>query len=453
MVCGALSAHLSWPAPALAQSSPSASAPASASASVPASPAQQDLAQLREEIKQLRAEVDALKLAMRDAHASSAAAPGQPTAPADLSLIPAQVQELAQVKVESQSKLPVKLFGTILSNTFVNSGEANWLENPNMVNRSASDANGSFSSTLRQSRLGVTVDGATFGSIRASGQLSMDFYGGAPAFETGSVMGLPRLLYAFVRLEGDKTAVEVGQDAMILAPRDPTSLAAESFPELFRAGNLYLRVPQARVEQKLGSHFTAIGGIVAPIAGDFNEDSFTFEPPAGAGERSRMPAFQGRFGYRNLSADESREVAFGVSGHYGRERIGGATESSWAGAADFNLQGAVLGAGGEIYYGKAIGQFGGSLGQFAKSAGGFIEGRIRASARASLNGGFGFDRLPDTEFLLLPRRENRSAFGNVIYHFTPEVAASIEYRWLSTLFAAGDRPSNNHVNFVMAYSF
>ena len=89
-------------------------------------------------------------------------------------------------------------------------------------------------------------------------------------------MGLPRLLYAFGRVETDRTAIEIGQDHVILAPRDPTSLAALSFPLLFRSGNLYLRAPQARVERKLRDDVSVTMGIVAPIAGD----AATAQPPA-----------------------------------------------------------------------------------------------------------------------------------------------------------------------------
>ena len=151
-------------------------------------------------------------------------------------------------------------------------------------------------------------------------------------------MGLPRLLYAFARLDGEKTALEVGQDHMMLAPRDPTSLAALSFPDLFRSGNLYLRVPQVRVERKLGGGLTVMGGIVAPIAGDFNEDFYQFVPPAGAGERSKMPGVQGHFGYKS-GDDETRQFAIGFSGHYGQERVANVNEDSWAGAVDFNVAG------------------------------------------------------------------------------------------------------------------
>ena len=422
----------------------------------------QEIAAMRQELARLRAEVDALKQAM----GTKAVEPGTPAAtpgaaqavPAEtaaaVSVLQTQVQELAQVKVESDSRLPIKIFGTILSNTFFNSDEANWLENPNIVNRFGGFTGrpGSFSSTLRQSRIGLAINGPDIGGAKASARVIMDFFGGTPAFNTGQVMGLPRLLYAFARIDGAKTALEVGQDHMMLAPRDPTSLAALSFPDLFRSGNLYLRVPQARVERKLGGGLTVMGGIVAPIAGDFEEDFYMFVPPAGAGERSKMPAVQAHLGYKS-GDDESRQFAIGVSGHYGRERVGTVNEKSYAGAVDFNVQGGRIGAAGEFFFGENVDQFGGSINQNAKSAGGWAEARFRMTNRLSVNGGFGIDRLPDDEFVTLARRENRSIFSNVIFKLTPEVSTSVEYRFLSTLFRLDDRHENHHVNWVFSYTF
>ena len=173
--------------------------------------------------------------------------------PEMIDVLKSQIEEHAQSKVESASRMPVKLTGTILTNTYVNSGEGNWPENPNLVGNPSSEsgARGSMSATARQSRIGLDVGGIAVGNWQASGTIIADFLGGVPGFQTGTVMGLPRLLYAFGRIESDRTAVEIGQDHAILAPRDPTSLAAFSFPLLFRSGNLYLRVPQARVERKL----------------------------------------------------------------------------------------------------------------------------------------------------------------------------------------------------------
>ena len=52
------------------------------------------------------------------------------------------------------------------------------------------------------------------------------------------------------------------------------------------------------------------------------------------------------------------------------------------------------------------------------------------------------------------RSENRSAFGNVIFDLTPEVAVSMEYRWLETsLGEALAKRTNNHVNATFVLRF
>ncbi len=276
-----------------------------------------------------------------------------------------QVAEQAQVKVESKSRMPVTLSGTIVSNTFANSGEANWLENPNIVAAEAGPS-GTFGSTLRQTHLGLSVNGPTLGTWSATGFVEVDFLGGAPGFQTGTVMGLPRLRYAFARLEREGTALVVGQDNMILAPADPTSLATPGFPMLFRSGNLYLRAPQIRVDQRLGAGFDLRAGIVTPLAGDFGAE-YLFAPPPGAGERSRAPAVQARLGYLR-GPDEDRRASIGVSGHFGQQRTSLGTTDQWASALDWNLQAGRIGFGGEAYTGEALAAFGGALGQSVRSA-------------------------------------------------------------------------------------
>src|SRR5262249_1716674 len=131
----------------------------------------------------------------------------------------------------SSSKLPLKLFGIVASNTFYNTGQPNWLDIPNIANaKSPVFPLGTFSSTLRQTRVGAIFEGPQVGTMKVNGTVAMDFFGGIPNFQTAQVMGLPRLLYAYMRLDGEKTAVEIGQDQMILAPKNPTSLMGMSFP-------------------------------------------------------------------------------------------------------------------------------------------------------------------------------------------------------------------------------
>jgi hypothetical protein len=231
-----------------------------------------------------------------------------------------------------------------------------------------------------------------------------------------------------------------------------------AFPDLYRSGNLYLRVPQARVEQRIAAsdvdELQLTGGFIAPVAGDFAANSLIFVPPNLAGERSRRPAAQGRIAWkRRFSSSSEDRLEVGVSGHYGRERPVVGPRRSWAGAVDLDARAGRVGFGGEWFAGRNIDAFGGSLGQVAKSTGGFLEGRLAVTRRLELNGGFGIDRLFDIEVLTAPLRQNRSIFANTIFQITPELAASFEYRRLTTTPAQGESRRNNHLNLALAFSF
>ena len=439
-----------------------------------------EIQSLREEVRQLRAELEALRGEVRSAGVSEPSGLGASrsqaypagaigdASPVDqagfsadelLPLLQAQVDEHAQTKVESNSRMPVRLFGTILSNTFFNSGEANWLDVPNVVPSSDGLASpGSFSSTLRQSRLGAIIDGPDVGGFSTGGFFAMDFFGGVPGFKTGQTMGVPRLLYGFMRLENENTAIQIGQDLMILAPQNPTSLAAFSFPNLFYSGNLYLRAPQARVERIFQpgreDQLQLQLGIIAPISGDLPTDSFTFVPPNLPGERSRRPGVQGRLAWRReglIPGEPLLEIA--ASAHYGTERRDNGDLSSWVGALDFMAMGERFGAKGEFWVGQNIDAFGASVGQLAKSRGGFLEGKFRPNEQLEFNGGFGIDSLFDRVAFPAALEDNSTFFANTIYQFTPEFATSLEWRRLLTTPTARKNRTNHHLNLVFAYSF
>lgn len=419
-----------------------------------------DVERLRDEVDELRRQLQDLSSELRALRGGwpgralltsvAASVPG-PQAPAAAQLPPemlqAQVEELAQVKVEAASRFPVTLSGTIVSNTVVNSGDANWLESPNLVGTASG---GSMTSTMRQSRLGLDVHGIPVGRWEAKGALILDFFGGTPGFVTGTVMGLPRLLYAYGRLERGGTAIEIGQDHVMLAPRDPTSLAAFSFPQFFRSGNLYLRAPQVRVEQRVGG-MTVKAGIVAPVAGDA-PGSYVFAPTAGAGERSERPAFEGHLGFDRGNEDAAGEAHLGASGHYGWIKQAGALGSASAGAIDFLVRRGRVGVAGELFAADELDAYGSGVGQPGRSEGGWVEARVKAAARVSLNGGVSLDRRPDGVGNA-GRLRNTSAFGNVILRLTPEVAASVEYKWLQTRYQSGSNRENHHVNAVFAVTF
>jgi len=371
-----------------------------------------------------------------------------------IEVLQAQVEEQAQVKVESASRMPVKVFGTILTNTYVNSSDAIWLENPNFVgNPGATGPRGSMSATARQSRVGLETSGITVGPWQATGTMIADFYGGVTGFQTGTVMGLPRLLYAFGRLETDRTAIEIGQDHAILAPRDPTSLAAQSFPLLYRSGNLYLRTPQARVERRISPAVGLAMGIVAPIAGDAST-TYEFAPAAGSGERSMRPGLEARIDLAHGNAQSRGEFAIAGSGHYGWRRSAAATTAAaWAMALDFNVRAGRVGASGEFFAVDNGEAFGAAISQPGRAVGGWFEGRFIANSRTTLAGGFGSDQ-PRFAEGRLTRQDNRTLFGTTIVQLTPELAASLEYRYMQTdLGLVPVTRRNHHVNAAFAVKF
>lgn len=422
-----------------------------------------EMAALRAEVERLRAELDALKAMLQEpgrppsppAAGATAAAKGQPAqASGDprIDVLQSQVAELAQTRVEAASRFPVRLFGTVHAHSFTNTGEANWLDIPNIVPVAPADGRvGSFASALRQTRLGLAFDGPAIGRARTSGVVAFDFFGGIPGFQTGQAMGLPRLLVAYARLEGERTALHVGQDHMVLAPRDPSSLAAFAFPALFRSGNLYLRAPQITVERQLTSSLRVAGGLMTPNAGDLPE-AYRFVPPALAGERSRLPAFQARLGYARGMADDRRHAALGVSGHYGRERRGAQRGKSWATAVDVSARHEWFGMAGEAFTGENIDAFGGGAGLDGRTAGGWAELQLFPTTRLRVNAGAGIDALRH-HAPTVPRRRNRSAYGNVMFALTPELETSVEYWWLATRPGLGQERRNQHLDWVLVYRF
>jgi hypothetical protein len=404
--------------------------------------AQDPLSDLAREVAALRAEV-------RDLRARLEAPPAAP--PTTLDILQTQVAELAQTSVESESKLPVRLFGTLHSDVFANSGNANWLENPNIVGAVPADGhNGTMSATLRQTRIGFAANGPAIGAAHTSAVVAFDFFGGIPGFQTGQVMGLPRLLVGYARIEGAHTALEAGQDHAILAPRDPTSLAAYSFPLLFRSGNLYLRAPQVRIEQKWASGLNATAGIVAPIGGDLVGDGYLFVPPALGGERSQRPGVQARIAFARGDTAAPNRVDAGLSGHLGWERRADGLTRSWAAAVDLAARRQYVGIAGEAFAGDNIDAFGGGLGLDARAAGGWGEVQLFPSDRVTLTAGGGIDEIRGARQVTLPRGRNRSAYGSVIFSLTPEVQTSFEYRHLSTLAGGSNRP-NHHFDWVLIH--
>ena len=118
-----------------------------------------------------------------------------------------------------------------------------------------------------------------------------------------------------------------------------------------------------------------------------------------------------------------------------------------------DMTGIAWGADGAAYLGQNLQAFGGGIGQPGKTLGGFFEGRLMATQRLQFNSGFGSNHLTRFDMVPVDLNRNTGIFANTIFQFTPEVAASFEYRHLVTRPFSGALRRNEHLDVGIAYSF
>jgi len=204
--------------------------------------------------------------------------------------------------------------------------------------------------TARQSIVGLQVSAKTSDNgWNPSGLVEIDFFGTRPADTNlqpqDRVLNQPRLRRAYFQLDKGSWRIVAGQDKMILSPLDPISLSHVAIPLGASAGDLWAWLPQVRVENRHkfgGTTLLMQAGILRPSFGDprLNDQAgivgTAIDSASGFGERSGKPFYQARAAVSHAMA--GRTATVGLSGHYGRERVGADREiDSWASSFDLTL--------------------------------------------------------------------------------------------------------------------
>jgi hypothetical protein len=376
-------------------------------------------------------------------------------------------------------------YGTIYFNAFGNSGGTNNADDPLFATPTNQ---GNTSMSVRQTRLGLKLEGPTILQAKSRGQVEADFSGGFPAVGVGDNFGIVRLRLAFVRLDWEKTSVEAGQDWMVFAPNNPVSIAAAAIPQMAAAGNPWARLPQIRVERRWASGKVLWqGAVLAPSTGDSptaTTSPFFLQPTTGAA--SRVPFFQSRVAFNNANWLGTKKGGnIGFSGQYGRARVANTSGNnqidSLGVAADWNFPiVARLTVNGEAFFGRNLagfqaGAFQGFNPDFAYSHGTtLISGGPRAigtrggwtqlgftppvfSDRLILYGTYGIDDPRDSDLVSLTKRDwrlrNEAYAFSFLYKFKPQLSWGIEFRRFDTFYLLSGKQTENHVNLGAAFSF
>lgn len=369
-------------------------------------------------------------------------------------------QAQSEGPMTTMSKLPVKIYGSILFNASYVSHGANTIDIPLFPQKAiaSSDQNHqNFNATLRQTRFGLRYEGKIFDDAKLTGVFEFDLLGGKPAFANGANFDIFRVRLAYGRIDWDENSLEAGQDWAVFSPLNPTTLASYAIPGFSTSGNLWNRIPQIRYEHREGekSKFIFTTALLDPDAGDS-----TGNPAArviGLGERGSLPAFEARVGFTTPS--HGKESSAGVSGHYSRllgvpgNPAGTTLRSpidSYGVSGDANLW---LSSGfrvtGEVFHGRALGIFSGGIAQSAVVIGGRARGINSSGGWAELHGeaptgyqgtlknfsanfGYGIEDNRDQDLIVGIRKRNQTYMINGQYRFSPNFTMALEYRRVLT---------------------
>lgn len=446
---------------------------------------QSEIEILKKQISELKSEFARMKAGVPSTE-SAAEKPSEARIPSK----PAQVGP--DRIIDTKSKPGVDLgkgftltpYGAVYFGAFGNSAGTN---NSDVPLWASTSAGGGMSASVRQSRLGVRVDGGRLWNAAMTASVEGDFFGGYPSNGIGENFGVFRLRQANVRLSWKKTSVLIGQEGSVFAPGNPTSLGAFAIPMLGASGNAWSRQAQFRVEHKFSDKLSFQGAVLSPQTGDFPAAGTSpqlLQP--GAGAASMLPFFQGRIALSAGNWFGTKQAAlFGVSGHYGRSRLGtGRTANDFDSvgvAVDWNVPlSDRAGIAGEYFTGRNLGGlqagvFQGYNPDFAHingstviaggargigTTGGWSQISLRPDAfgdRVTFYGTFGLDDPRNKDLASVSVRDwrsrNLSYAASMIFKPVPQISIGAEFKRLETNYTRSGKKQVSHFNLGAAYSF
>lgn len=422
---------------------------------------------LTTKVKQLEDEL----AAARPAPAQPPAADGDPQAPAQpqpqsasqsvedkLAIQQSRIEEQAQTKVEASQKYPISITGMALFNSFLNSQQNSADEYPTAA---ALNPRPDFDgATLRQTIIGLEYHGPqTFLGGTVHGSLYMDFFTGGLNFNS-----MFRLRTGSIYLSWKTRSIMVGIDKPIFNPRDPSSLAQVGISPLTGAGNLWLWIPQARVEQDVAFNASTGLHLITGVVETHETSPYGGSAPQVNVEPNR-PGIEGRYEfYHDFAEDRRIELAAGF--HESRTHAGGFSIPSQVVSFDwllrFNKRADVTGV---FFTGQNVANLGtgainngyyvyGNYAAAIAARGGWSQLAIHAARRLDFHlfGGFQYY---ESQALRDPEDATRNAqYGiNLFYHVAPNVIIGPEISQIRTLYVMNGTRLLNHYDLALAYLF
>jgi len=421
---------------------------------------------LTEEVRALRADLDALRganvakpVAPPDAQTNVAAPPASGAIEERLDIQQQRIEEQAQTKIEASQGFPIRFTGMALLNTFLNSRQNGGVDYPTVAAPAGNDRGGA---TLRQTTLGLEYRGPlTFLGGSVHGALYMDFFQGAAPLQEWI-----RLRTGTIEVDWQSRSFKAGVDKPIFNPREPDSLAQVGVSPLTGAGNLWLWVPQVRLEQDIAMGSSS--GLRAQFGAVETHEVNPYGPvPPNTRIEAVRPGLEGRLeAYHRL--DDERRLEISVGFHTSTTHADGFSIPSSLVSADwfFNPWRRVEFSG-AFFNGRNVS----SLGTGAVNQGYYIVSGPYATAEAiNAIGGWGqltlhtlrrvdfhlFTGQSDyTDAQLQPGSIGKNLLfgGNLFFRLAPNVILAPEVTQLRSYIIGQRTRINNHYDLALAYLF
>ncbi len=457
---------------------------------------EQEMERLREQINEMRGELSALNA---PTSAPSPNTPPEAAAPVvaegsssssntdikeQISVIQSQIEQHEQVKVESESRYPVRLNGLILFNAFSNHGVVDNFDQPVVALPQTYDTpSRTFGANFRQTIIGIQASGPHLAGASSYAEVNMDFYGGIPYSNYGSSGGIVRMRTASAGLLWSRDTVEVGFVAPLISPLSPTSYASVAEPAMSGAGNLWVWAPQLRYQHRFDtsshSNLSWEFGLWDPPPSGYSNTNINRTPSAG--ERSGQPAYESRISWNRGEQNAHDHLQLGLGGYYSRLAYsGGRNGDSYAITGDWKIPlSQRLELSGEAYRGRAIGGLGGgtyknvvsgndpvtgaATFRLLNDAGGWTQAKLRFTNVFEVNGVFGLDNgfARDFHSLVLPSDANATQLyarnqmwsANLIYTPKTYLILSPEFRHIRTFNVNSSSSSADIFTLSLGYRF
>lgn len=410
-------------------------------------------------------------------------------AEAAIALLREQLASETQSAVHSRSRIHVELSAQVLTNSFVTLGRVNNVDVPQTVlspppvaTTAATDDATGF--TLRQTRFGAAASVEDVMGATLASDIDFDLFGGLQSGPGDRrLFPEPRLRTARARLTWPQTELMIGAETPLISDLNPVSLASVSIPDFSGAGNLWNWLGQVRFTREIGGigkgakrvRLAIQGAMMSPYSATIAPG----EPDAvDAGERSRIPAFEGRLrGRWGPTAEGDGTIAEGVIGRPGGE-VGIGFHRGWVITTDsttfasyaFSVDGhAVITRAveirGEWYSGQLLRGLGGggiaqnfgrpiatapagSLGPPIRDQAGWLQVNLQPNPVVLTGVGCGIDLVNASDNPT--RLQNTVCAAHLAWRPTQPLVLGVEYRHLGTRFSTGTFTAK-HVNFFFGF--